>query len=583
MSALLRWYYLRRSMNGPIIDTHSSPPLFGNGQQQQQQLQLHCRNVYVVRLLLTIINKSFCISTNCTLLLFNNDMKSFLLYTILSSFACLRASTATSIHSRDVAKQRINDDLQRRAVGAPKSSTSNPRRRLIGGNAGAGAGGNTMNAGGAAGGKKVPATPEPTTEIPSALPTVPLTQAPSFSPTTPPPSPLPTMYPSKTSAIPTVEPSSSPSDTPTVTPSLNPSDTNSISPTVTESNPPSVTFSETPTASPSSTIQAPSPSPLSVHPTTTSIEPAPLGFMDLQFSIYAPDKDLVANDVSLGKWPLLEKQLKKAISKILCQDTDFQLVNKVNEAICLSSRRRILNDIHSIIRHDLMTFIVKDQKIDSPKELNYTVWTAHYPVTSVEGDYIDKVIANNGNNLDDREVLSKSIHMMQRDGQLALSASITSGQMDTMMSDGILTSVVTMESSTFLDPADTGYTETLNPAPLHGLRVSGMIMLATTTVMTILFMRLAHRRKKEREWDEEFKTLSSGGLVTEEGLEYMLDVGRSNPSMQASKAEDDDPDDEKKIPLPGAYRNVADHQNSTPTTTDAVSPISSIHGPREMT
>ena len=221
--------------------------------------------------------------------------------------------------------------------------------------------------------------------------------------------------------------------------------------------------------------------------------------------------------------------------------------------------------------------------IDSPQTLNYTVWTAHYPVTSIGDEYIDNVIASKGNTLNEEELLSDSIHMMERVGQRALSASITSGQMDTMMSDGTVTSVINMETSTFLSHVDLGYTEQLNPAPLHALRLSGMIMLATTTVMTILFMQLAHRRKKEREWDEEFKTLSSGGLVTEAGLEYMLDVGRSSQSMHTSNAEEvDDPEDEKKIPLPGAYMNVGYHPTLIPKT-DAASSMSSIRGPREMT
>jgi hypothetical protein len=506
-------------------------------------------------------------------------MKSFVLYTvIIVSLGCSSASATTSIHygalTIQLQLQRTREELQRRDIGVIQASTS--RRKLQGRTAG----GNNMNAGGAAGEKKVPATRAPSTSTPSALPIVPLTQTPSFSAKTPDPTPRPTLNPTMISEIPTFEPSTSP----TVTPTFNPTVTTAI-PTDPETNAPSVTATKTPTISPSSTTQTPSPLPLTFSP-STSMTSTILGFIELQFSIYAPEKVLVAVDVVRGKWPLLERQLEKVITNVLCKETDFIIVNEANDSVCQSSRRRrtLTNNDPSTIRHDLLTFSVKDRMIiNSPQTLNYTLWTAHYPVTSVGDKYIENVIASKGNKLNEEELLSDSIHMMERVGQRALSASITSGQMDTMMSDGTVTSVINMETSTFLSHVDLGYTEQLNPAPLHALRLSGMIMLVTTTIMTILFMQLAQRRKKEREWDEEFKTLSSGGLVTEAGLEYMLDVGRSSQSMHTSNAEEvDDPDDEKKIPLPGAYMNVGYHPTLLPKT-DAASTTSSVRGPREMT
>lgn len=278
-------------------------------------------------------------------------------------------------------------------------------------------------------------------------------------------------------------------------------------------------------------------------------------------------------DVILGKNAPLVKALKKGVADILCTETDFDLIDHSGQSDC-TERSFVLSSSASILRNDLVEMIVRDEQL--PPLLNYTTWIIRYPVVSVGQVYIDTAMANtnangastNANTNNDEQFQDAGIRLMERVGQLALLVELSSTAFDARLPDGVLASAVDQEVLTFLGGEGLGYTEQLDPAPLHGLRLSGIIMLVITSVLTSLFMTLASRRKKEREWDERFKELASGGLVTEEGLDFLLDAGRSSQHQQqqtlaaeknANYAEEQingDDDTVTNIPLPGAYMSI---------------------------
>lgn len=266
-------------------------------------------------------------------------------------------------------------------------------------------------------------------------------------------------------------------------------------------------------------------------------------------------------DVLIGKVPLLLQALKVAIAYILCIETDFQLVDDTMEDICNNRTRR--QESGSVLRNDLLNFSVKD--IDTPA-LNYTLWTIQYPVMSVGQVYIETAMINSGSRpLVEDELLTESVLVMERVGQLALMVGISSGQMDSMLPNGTLTSVVKMEEETFLTDTQVESTQALNPPAMNALRVAGIVIFVSMFVLSTVLVRLARRRKKEREWDDHFKELANGGLVTEEGLNYILDIGRGSQSMHVTNnlEEPENPDDDlRNIPLPEVYMNVADSQRS---------------------
>jgi len=266
-------------------------------------------------------------------------------------------------------------------------------------------------------------------------------------------------------------------------------------------------------------------------------------------------------DVLIGKVPLLLQALKVAISYILCMETDFQLVDDTMEDICNNRTRR--QESGSVLRNDLLNFSVKD--IDTPA-LNYTLWTIQYPVMSVGQVYIETAMINSGSRpLVEDELLTESVLVMERVGQLALMVGISSGQMDSMLPNGTLTSVVKMEEETFLTDTQVESTQALNPPAMNALRVAGIVIFVSMFVLSTVLVRLARRRKKERESDDQFKEFANGGLVTEEGLNYILDIGRGSQLMHATNnlEEPENPDDDlRNIPLPEVYMNVADSQRS---------------------
>lgn len=202
----------------------------------------------------------------------------------------------------------------------------------------------------------------------------------------------------------------------------------------------------------------------------------------------------------------------------------------------------------SILRPDQTITAVQDRTI---RGVEYTEWTIEYPVLQIGNTY--EAMANENGD-------AESLAMMESVAQLALKARIEDGGFDERLETGEA-SIVGLELDTWL--ADKGYYEPLNPAPLHGLRIAGIALLIVSFVVTLFITNLANKRRIEKEWDAEFKERGKGGLVTEEGLDYMLEAGRHQSADMTSQGmlepEDGGPgldtvfsdDDDTKLPLPG--------------------------------
>ena len=157
----------------------------------------------------------------------------------------------------------------------------------------------------------------------------------------------------------------------------------------------------------------------------------------------------------------------------------------------------------------------------------YYEWQLSFPVLA-----IGKIF--------DQEIFSEILRNKERDIQSALDFWIVDGRFESMLrTDGhddiISISILGQEDFTFppaihaLDLTSTsstgsnissgsailldeetdriGYTETLNPSPLHAIRAAGIILFAGTIVFTSIIMYVASQRKKEREKQEEAKAV----------------------------------------------------------------------------
>jgi len=64
-------------------------------------------------------------------------------------------------------------------------------------------------------------------------------------------------------------------------------------------------------------------------------------------------------------------------------------------------------------------------------------------------------------------------------------------------------------------------------SPMHGIRVVGIIMLASVILTFIVIIKSAQRRHVRKEWDAMNMDKGKGGLGTQEGLDFMLETGRN--------------------------------------------------------
>ena len=287
---------------------------------------------------------------------------------------------------------------------------------------------------------------------------------------------------------------------------------------------------------------------------------------------------LDALDFVLGREELLVLAVKQSINRILCADTDLDVwTSRDGDSLCYTFTEnnnnttrhlqqqvtgRVKANYEGALRDDLAITVVDNGRT---ARFNYTEWRVAYPVNRVGALYNQMAAENDGTAID----------MIESVAQLALDVRIDSGDVDDWLQEqhkAPRLAVVGKEDQTWNEDNPTAppltveeLPESIVPAPLHGLRIAGFIMLVLSVGFWLLLIHMSGVRKKEREWDEEFRERGRGGLGTEEGLDYMLEVGRNNNNDDGDAAavlregtlngtnggSDKAKDDDLKVPLPG--------------------------------
>ena len=244
--------------------------------------------------------------------------------------------------------------------------------------------------------------------------------------------------------------------------------------------------------------------------------------MNLTFSLLADG--VTSKSVRLGQNQSLVSKIEDALLYTVCEDTDNILLDNDNTDICAEMGERQLRELQdnslavsqhageSILRPDQSETAVKDR---SEHGFLYTEWVVMYPVLHLGNTY---------KNMSDED----AVQAIQFDAQSALSVRLKDGDFDERIDNLGQASVVGHEHAIWTQP----YFAPLQPAPLHHLRMAGIVLFLISFVATCLVTNLAKQRRIEREWDAEFKERGKGGLVTEEGLDFMLEAGRSQSMAQ---------------------------------------------------
>jgi hypothetical protein len=238
-------------------------------------------------------------------------------------------------------------------------------------------------------------------------------------------------------------------------------------------------------------------------------------FLTLQFSLWHPR--FTAEDAISSKTVLFVDPVLQAIQDFLCEETELVLIQNSQNNVCM----RTLEEGQSMIAQDRSSLLLADGE---EQGIRWTSWTLTYQVLQVGDDLFDQ--ANNNQML--------GTQVMENVAQLALDVSIMEGTMDQRLEDfGAFMCPVGQEVEAFqeiVEEEEGGEVEDPLVAVTHPrlLRWIGIIMLITDLVGSTLLGYLGRRRRVEREGKGETlkKREEMGGLVTEAGVDHMLEVGR---------------------------------------------------------
>ena len=300
---------------------------------------------------------------------------------------------------------------------------------------------------------------------------------------------------------------------------------------------PTIRPTNSPSRSPTSSTSAttpPSAAPTTAAPTTaapTTAAPASLSFgfsilegsvgnLLVQLSVHDPSVSV--DDVQEGRANELLSSVLGGVLDALCSMTDFSMVlgYSVNSSDACQKRRRKLQEEDSVVW--------STARVNVTDEASYMRWTVVYPVLQIGQKYVfeDSTV---------EEVDEAALEAMKEEADKALFEYIEQGGFDGKLPETAQVTAVGFED--VFDSGPEGYTEQLDPAPLHALRVAGIILLIANIVVSFLLLKLSGRRKRQREMDFEIINIERGGLVTEEGVELMLQVGRRESSSMGVQQE----------------------------------------------
>mmetsp|Transcript_27894 Transcript_27894/g.42515 ORF Transcript_27894/g.42515 Transcript_27894/m.42515 type:complete len:444 (+) Transcript_27894:203-1534(+) len=359
---------------------------------------------------------------------------------------------------------------------------------------------------------------------------------------------VPSMFPS---SFPSIFPSDSPQ------PSPSPSATPTISfkptirgPTIMPTTPlPTAKPTVPPTPPPTSTpvVATPSPTASPTNPPTT-MEPTTLsptlrgsyGNVQMEFS-------------SLN--PVAQKDVEEALSVYLCSGVVVLIVDICGGEVTPEST--VLEAPKVIVQ-----VIEQTNEKDTTTTWEFTNWKVYYPVMNYAPNLVMEAYEMQQDPL---VVLNDRIHrswnLTDLSKRLDTPISLQGQEYAAFMATADNNILSADNNSTDDDYLDLW--QPLEPILWSPMRILGISMLTVTTLLWIWVVRLSKQRRMEREWDAEFQERGKGGLVTEEGLDFMLAAGRhqesavtdpNTPSTQRDQCAEEE-ESERRLPLPG-YMNV---------------------------
>jgi hypothetical protein len=225
----------------------------------------------------------------------------------------------------------------------------------------------------------------------------------------------------------------------------------------------------------------------------------------LEFSLWHPRfraQDAISGDSDLFLDPVLD-----IVQNFLCDETDL-VVMQDDQDVC---QRTENPEGQSKIAYS--NFVVSDGAQD---HIRWTTWVFSYGILRVGDLFVDQA----------NEVMDGQ-EAMENVAQLALDVQILEGAMDERLEDlRARMSLVGQESEAFEEVVLDFMQYWDYSAGAKALRWVGVVMLLVNLVMLTLLTRLGRERRLDREQDAVHRRDERGGLVTEAGVDHMLDVGR---------------------------------------------------------
>jgi hypothetical protein len=226
--------------------------------------------------------------------------------------------------------------------------------------------------------------------------------------------------------------------------------------------------------------------------------------------LYVVDDTTSASSVNEGRSSDLLHGVTAGLLEVECQ-VGLNMVLEKNvdgTSVCDSARRRRLQREDDSVAWSHARVTVADK--ETKNGVKYMDWTVVFSVLQI-GAYYGNVSS-----------ADEALLAIQAETGTALVEYIQGGFMDTKLPDAAMSYATDQDIED-----DAGYfSDYLDAHPFHALRMTGVGLFFVTLLLTFILFKISSGRKLERETDAALAKNKLGGLVTEEGLDLMLDTGR---------------------------------------------------------
>eukprot|EP00543_Licmophora_paradoxa_P006263 CAMPEP_0202449084 /NCGR_PEP_ID=MMETSP1360-20130828/7846_1 /ASSEMBLY_ACC=CAM_ASM_000848 /TAXON_ID=515479 /ORGANISM="Licmophora paradoxa, Strain CCMP2313" /LENGTH=259 /DNA_ID=CAMNT_0049066901 /DNA_START=175 /DNA_END=954 /DNA_ORIENTATION=- len=225
-------------------------------------------------------------------------------------------------------------------------------------------------------------------------------------------------------------------------------------------------------------------------------------------------------------WSPIQNELMALLLSVLCNDTDFRLINNLGDDPCPHDHH---STSQSVVHYGMVSL---KEEAGATTKFNYTSWAFSFPILSIDVQYME-MATEQARTFNDEISLLDGLNIMQQVAQEALDLRLKVARHS--LSKGTYVSVTGEEQMTFERKNTEGHViemsndiSSFHPNPLHTLRFAGIVLLCITVVAYLALIRLSNRRRLAREWESERIKEAKGGLITEPGLDYILDKGKKS-------------------------------------------------------